>query len=119
MSTGELEELEELLAADALVYSDGGGKQRAAIRAIVGRSNVIKFIRGVRGRAPLSPDVRFIEVNGLPAAMVVMGDHPELITVEVRDHRIHAIFGISNPDKLSYLDHQLAVCAQRQADWLR
>jgi RNA polymerase sigma-70 factor (ECF subfamily) len=107
VGSGELDELEELLASDAVVYSDGGGKHRAALRAIVGRSNIIKFIRGVRKRTALH-EVTLIEANGLPAAMVAMDDRVELVTVEVRDHKIKAIFGISNPDKLSYLDHQLA-----------
>jgi RNA polymerase sigma-70 factor (ECF subfamily) len=100
--------LEQLLAADAIVYSDGGGRSRAAVRAITGRANVVKFMRGLLRRFPLAPDIQIIEANGLPAAMLAFGEQPELVTIEVRDQRIRAIYGIINPDKLSYLERQLA-----------
>ena len=91
------------------MYSDGGGKHRAALRAVVGRSNIIKFIRGVRSEAPLAPMSDSSKPTASPPRSwqwTIVA--PNSSTVEVRDHRINAIFGISNPDKLSYLDHQLA-----------
>ena len=47
VSSGELEELEDLLAADVVAYSDGGGKVHAARRPLVGRDRVMRFIAGL------------------------------------------------------------------------
>ena len=72
VSSGDLADLEELLAADAVAYSDGGGKVRAAIRPIVGRANVIKFIRGSCAGSRWRR-VRVIEANGRAAALLAFG----------------------------------------------
>jgi RNA polymerase sigma-70 factor (ECF subfamily) len=103
---GELTDLEDLLASDAISYSDGGGRVRAAIRPIVGRDNVLKFLRGLLRRFAVH-DIRIVEANGLPAAFLWFGRLPELLTLEVVDHRIQTVFGILNPDKLTHVERQL------------
>ncbi len=109
VSCGDLAGLEELLAADAVAYSDGGGKAHAAIRPIVGRANVVKFIRGLLRRFPLASEIQVIEANGMSAALLAFGRQTELLTVEVQGHRIQSIYGILNPEKLSYVDRQLTL----------
>ncbi len=108
VSSGDLAQLESLLADDVVAYSDGGGKARAAIRPVRGKANIIKYIRGLLRRFPLQPGIRVVTANGLPAALLALGAQSELLVLSVRDRKIEAIYGIINPDKLSYLDRQLA-----------
>lgn len=108
VTTGELDDLEDLLAADVVAYNDGGGKVRAALHPITGRGNVIRFIQGLLHRFTLEPGVRTLEANGQPAAVFSLGGQRQLMALEVRDGKIAAIFGVLNPDKLTHLDPQSA-----------
>jgi RNA polymerase sigma-70 factor (ECF subfamily) len=92
--------LAELLAEDMVAYNDGGGKVRAALRPIMGRRNVLAFVTGLMSRYPLE-EARLTEANGEPAIWTIIGGQRQLVTFDIRDGRIHAIFGILNPDKLS------------------
>jgi RNA polymerase sigma-70 factor, ECF subfamily len=103
VTTGELDDLENLLAADVVAYNDGGGKVRAALQPVAGRDNVVRFIHGLLGRFSLEPGVRTVEANGQPAAVFSLGGQPQLMALEVRDGKIAAIFGVLNPDKLTRL----------------
>jgi len=99
---GDLAALTDLLAEDVVAWNDGGGKVRAARRPIVGRAKVLAFIAGLMERYP-HDEVGLIEVNGEPAARTVMGGLHQVVTLDIRDGRIHAIFGILNPDKLTHV----------------
>jgi RNA polymerase sigma-70 factor (ECF subfamily) len=106
VATGDLDDLEHLLADHAVAYSDGGGKVRAALRPINGRANIIKFFKGLVRRFEVG-DVRLVEANGRAAAVFSIGRLDELLTIEVHDHAIHAVYGILNPDKLTYVEDQI------------
>ena len=93
--------------SEAVVYSDGGGKHRAAIRPVTGRANIVKFFRGLVRRFDVG-EVRVVEANGRAAAVFSIGRQTELLTIEVHDHAIHAIYGIVNPDKLTYVEQQIS-----------
>jgi RNA polymerase sigma-70 factor (ECF subfamily) len=108
VASGDLDGLESMLADDVVVYSDGGGRVHAAVRPIRGRANVMKHVRGLLRRSEIGPGVRIVDANGTAAALLRIGDHRELVVLDVRDHRVAGIYGISNPEKLSYLDVQLA-----------
>jgi RNA polymerase sigma-70 factor (ECF subfamily) len=98
--SGDLATLTELLAEDVVAYNDGGGKVRAALRPVTGRAKVLAFIAGLMSRYPIS-DVRLVEANGEPGVWAVIGGQEQLTAVDVRGGRIHAIYGVLNPDKLS------------------
>jgi RNA polymerase sigma-70 factor (ECF subfamily) len=104
---GELSDLEELLAEDVVSYNDGGGKARAALVPVVGRTKIMAFLRGLRRRFGPTSYARVIEVNGQPAAQLSLGDQDAVVTLEVRDGKIVSILTVLNPDKLSYLYRQL------------
>jgi RNA polymerase sigma-70 factor (ECF subfamily) len=107
--SGDLSGLEELLAADVVAYNDGGGRARAARNPIVGIHNVLRFITGLRERFTTVSDVRFVEINGQPAAYLRMGGQEQVIGISVRDGRIAEIFAVLNPDKTRYARTQLGV----------
>ncbi|MFD4255350.1 RNA polymerase sigma-70 factor [Amycolatopsis thermoflava] len=97
---GDLTTLTELLSEDVVAYNDGGGKVRAALRPVTGRDNVVAFVTGLLARYPLD-EVRIAESNGQPAVWTRLGGQEQLVTLDVRDGRIHAVFAVLNPDKLT------------------
>lgn len=104
---GDLDALRDLLAADVVAYSDGGGKVRAALHPLEGADRVVRFYGGLRKRLPLS-DVRRVEVNGRPAALLRFGEQLLVLSVEGCDGRVSEVHSVLNPDKLRYLQLQLA-----------
>lgn len=97
---GDLATLADLLSRDAVAYNDGGGRVRAARHPIVGRDNVVAFIAGLMARYPIE-EIRPATANGKPAIWTVIGGQQQLVTLDVRDGRIRAIFAVLNPDKLT------------------
>jgi RNA polymerase sigma-70 factor (ECF subfamily) len=100
---GDTAALAEMLAEDAVLISDGGGKRPAALRPIVGRDNVIALIEGLRANGRLNPigEVRLARINGYPGLIVALQDGPETVTFEPDPSgRIAAIFIMRNPEKL-------------------
>nr|WP_055503662.1 RNA polymerase sigma-70 factor [Nonomuraea pusilla] len=97
---GDLAALAELFHEDVVAWNDGGGRVRAALRPILGRRKVVAFISGLLTRYPYG-GMRLVEVNGHPAILARIGSADQLITVEVRDGAIGALFGVLNPDKLT------------------
>ena len=104
---GDLAQVQDLLAADVVSYSDGGGKARAARQPIVGADNVVQFLGALRHRLPIR-DVRRVVLNGRTAATLWFGRQFTVLALDVRDDQIREIQWIINPDKLRYLQHQLS-----------
>jgi RNA polymerase sigma-70 factor (ECF subfamily) len=106
LEDGDLDDLEDVLAADVVAYSDGGGKARAARHPIVGADRVAPFFGALRRHLAVT-GVQRVEANGRTAALLQFGRQHQLLAVDVRDGRIREIHSIINPDKLRYLRHQL------------
>ncbi len=60
-----------LLSADAILYSDGGGKVTAALAPIYGADRIARFFVGITRRAPADLQARRVLVNGQPGRLVV------------------------------------------------
>ncbi|MFF3897459.1 RNA polymerase sigma-70 factor [Streptomyces sp. NPDC001812] len=102
---GDLEELLELLAPDVRLVSDSGGKVSAALRVLETADKVGRFVLGVT-RKSFQEDLsaRFLELNGGPAALLLVGGTPDsVVQLEVADGRVQAVYVIRNPDKLHSL----------------
>jgi RNA polymerase sigma-70 factor (ECF subfamily) len=69
---GDLEALEALLAEDAVLYSDGGGKVIAARRPIAGAARIARFMAGATRNARRRGvvDRRLVRVNGQPGSIL-------------------------------------------------
>jgi len=101
-STGNLDSLVQLLADDAVVYSDGGGKATAARAPIVGADRVARFFLGLFKKAPADLEIRHVQVNGQPGVVALVAGHIEnVLTMDVVDGRIAAVYIVRNPDKLA------------------
>jgi len=69
---GDLEGLEELLAKDAVLYADSGGKAAAPQEPLVGAALIARFLAAVSQRRPLSGEFesRPVRVNGQPGRLL-------------------------------------------------
>jgi RNA polymerase sigma-70 factor (ECF subfamily) len=69
---GDVKALEELLAKDAVLYADGGGKARAAQEPLVGAALIARFMAAVAQVRPPSGEFesRLVRVNGQPGRVV-------------------------------------------------
>lgn len=100
--TGDLSELTTLLSEDVVVWNDGGGKVRAALRPISGRGKVLAFLAGLVAQYPIDGP-RIVDVNGEPALVVSVAGGTQYVALDIRDGRIHEIMAVLNPDKLTRL----------------
>ncbi len=103
--SGDIEALTSLLAADARVVTDGGGKTTAALNVIEGAGRSAAFVAGVV-RKGWSDDftVRYATINGLPGLLVSGPDGLiQTAAFEFDGDLVTAIYVVRNPDKLKHL----------------
>jgi RNA polymerase sigma-70 factor (ECF subfamily) len=102
---GDLQSMVDLLAKDAVLYSDGGGKARAAQKPILGADMIARFLLGITRNAPPDWEVRLADVNGATGVVnLVGGKVVSVITFVVEDGRIQGFYIMVNPDKLGRVD---------------
>jgi RNA polymerase sigma-70 factor, ECF subfamily len=102
----DVEALERMLAADAVVYGDGGGKAPSWPRPIAGRERVSRLMVGVLALArEYGATWRPIQLNGQPGAMFLdaEGRVASVMSIDVADGVVQTIRSIINPDKLAHL----------------
>ncbi|MGW3247431.1 RNA polymerase sigma-70 factor [Streptomyces sp. NPDC001070] len=100
--TGDLAALEELLAADVVSYADGAGMRGASRIPIVGRPHVSKTLVAYSPRFWPETDIRWVEANGRPAALVTShGEAVALVTADVSERGIERIMWVVSPPKLA------------------
>ena len=103
---GDVEGLRELLAADASMVGDGGGKAPQWARAISGAENVARLLASMLPSLfRIGVEVDPHEVNGQPGAIFRYRDGKVLNTwtLDVLDGRIQTIRSVQNPDKLGHV----------------
>lgn len=102
---GDLDGLRGMLAADATLYSDGGGRIAAALHPIHGADRITRFFIGVaRKFGNRFPPARPATVNGLPGAISADPDgNKQAIAFDIADGRIVAIYLQRNPEKLGHV----------------
>ncbi|WP_235439291.1 RNA polymerase sigma-70 factor [Streptomyces yangpuensis] len=103
--SGDLTQLEGVLAADVRYVSDGGGVVSAARRPILGRDAVARFALGAMAKYVAGVPVSVAEVNGTPA--LLFGEVAVLL-VEFENGLVSGISTVVNPEKLEFLRRQLS-----------
>jgi len=99
-----MDALLELISDNVTLFSDGGGKVRAAVRPIQSRSNVIAFLFGIISKAPDNFYVEVNTVNAQPAILIYIDDALQsVISFYIQDVTIKEVYITLNPDKLSTL----------------
>jgi RNA polymerase sigma-70 factor (ECF subfamily) len=98
--SGDLEQLEKVLAQDIVLYADGGGLVGAARRPVVGIDRVSKLLaEGIGGLADVTVD--FVEANGESAAIMSRDGEPfAFCSITAGEQGIESLYVIFNPDKL-------------------
>lgn len=102
----DIEGLKAVLAADAVMITDGGGKRKAALRPLVGADDIARLIQGLiwRGAIPLAGQIRFARING--AFGVVLRDDEDVATIAFEPGeggKLAAIYMVRNPEKLAHV----------------
>jgi RNA polymerase sigma-70 factor (ECF subfamily) len=103
--SGDVAALTRLLASDARVVTDGGGKVVAALNVIEGADRVAAFLAGVV-RKGWTDDmtIRFDTINGLPGLLLITANGlVQTNAFEIEDGVVKAIYIVRNPDKLRHL----------------
>lgn len=105
--TGDTKALAQLLAQDAQIVTDGGGKVLAAINIIRGRDRLLRFFAGLARKRALGTDGRwrFCHFNGLPGILSQQEDNAlvQVTTLEIENGQITRIYVVRNPDKTTRL----------------
>src|SRR5215470_3207888 len=98
---GDMAGLVSLLADDAVLHGDGGGKALATKKPVVGSRAVAQFVIAVTRTAPPDSFVEETELNGAPGLLVKAGGRIIVaIVIDTDGERIHSVFAVANPDKL-------------------
>jgi RNA polymerase sigma-70 factor (ECF subfamily) len=106
---GDLAALETMLADDATVWSDGGGKVVAAQRPVIGRERVSRFVLGLARRYTAEMSIKLAEINGSLAFVIWDGGELYVVwTPEFDGARLVGLRATLNPEKLAFLERQLA-----------
>ncbi len=101
-----MQTLTQILATDAVLYSDGGGKRAAALNPIRGADRILRFFAGIVRKNPelATISARPATVNGL-AGFVMRETNGSIDTMAI-EHRggcIVAIYLTRNPEKLQHV----------------
>lgn len=102
-ATGNVEELLSVLTDDVVLYTDGGGRVKSALRPIRSADHVARFYAGIRKRSTDAAS-GLVRVNGELGAIVRRGDGTiTLSAFAFENGRIKAIYSVRNPEKLKHL----------------
>jgi RNA polymerase sigma-70 factor, ECF subfamily len=103
---GDTDALIDMLAADAVLYGDGGGKAPAAARPVFGRERVGLALtawsdQGRRAGITLE----LVEINGQPGARMLdpEGRVVSVVVLDIAEGVVQALRSITNPEKLAHL----------------
>ena len=103
---GDTQALIEMLAADVVVYGDGGGKAPSWPQPIYGRERVAKLMAGTFTQAvQLGASMELTHVNGQPGVLLFddQGRVGAVMSFEVADGVVQTIRGVVNPEKLAHI----------------
>ena len=105
-ANADVSALSALLAEDAILVSDGGGKRKAALRILVGSEDIIAFFQKLawRNGLPVVEALQAVRINGYPGFVLSLEDGPETMAFQPgEDGKIAAVYVVRNPEKLAHV----------------
>jgi RNA polymerase sigma-70 factor, ECF subfamily len=104
---GELQGLVDLLSSEAVLHTDGGGKAIAVPSLVEGAENVAAIILNRMSTVvPKDLVTRLAQINGQPGIVSYRQGKPfSVLTLEIVNARIKAIYVVTNPQKLAHLQN--------------
>ena len=106
ITSGDIEQLENLLHDDISIISDSGGKASAILRPLYGKSNVAKFLAGIYRKFYATGDIQVkkTNINHQPGLLIYKNQELSVCQVfEFHEGNISRIYFVRNPDKLRSL----------------
>ncbi len=104
-ASGDREALLALFAEEATMTSDGGGKAMAVLRILRGADRIARLWLAFARRREVKVERKLIRINGEPGLAVYINDRLHSVAaIDTDGERIHAYYGIANPDKLAGRD---------------
>lgn len=101
--SGEVQRVLDLLVKDAVVYSDGGGRVKAAGRPIQSADHVSRFFTGIWPRLPAGTVWKMAVINGRAGVLLFSaGDVFGACSFDFDGDRISNVYMVLNPDKLRH-----------------
>lgn len=98
------QDLLNLISDKVTLYTDGGGKVKAALRPILSRDKVLAFLSGIAKKFPKNFSIEETRVNGQPALACYVGQNIHaVVSFLIQEERLHEIYIIMNPEKLPKL----------------
>jgi RNA polymerase sigma-70 factor (ECF subfamily) len=111
LARGDEKELLGIIAQDAVLVSDGGGKVPSTLRPVHGADRITRFCLGLLRKHGNVFDVRPATVNSGPGMLTFRdGQLVSVAYVSIQEDRITAIYSVNNPDKI----HADPVLMQRE-----
>lgn len=105
LMSGNIGLLIELLSSETVLYTDGGGKVKAALRPINGSDRIVRYFVGIAHELPTGYRVETCEINGIPGVRLTAGEITfAVITFEDVQDQLTSVYVVMNPEKLSYFN---------------
>lgn len=102
--SGNVNKLLSLLAVDATLLSDGGGKTKAAVFPILGAERIVRFYMGILAKFTEDFSYKFTTVNGDPGIILYVENKVfGVISLHIQNGLIHQIYWVVNPEKLTHI----------------
>jgi RNA polymerase sigma-70 factor (ECF subfamily) len=105
--SGEIDQIRDLLAADAIMYTDGGGVVTAARKPIYGAEKIARFMVRVQRKETFPSDPVFtrVLVNGDPGVLMesAADGFLTIVAIEVADGAVQRVRFFNNPERFAAL----------------
>jgi RNA polymerase sigma-70 factor (ECF subfamily) len=102
-TSGDMDGLRELLAADAIMYTDGGGVVTAARKPIYGAEKIARFMVRVQHKSSFPDDPVYtpVLVNGDPGVLLESAAEGflSIAAIEVVDGAVQTVRFFNNPER--------------------
>lgn len=103
---GDMAALSAVLAEDAVMITDGGGKRTAALRPLNGPADIVRLLEGLawRGGQMWALSFRAVRINGYLGIIMERDDGPMTLAFEPGPNgKLSGLYLVRNPDKLGHL----------------
>jgi RNA polymerase sigma-70 factor (ECF subfamily) len=101
---GDEKELLGIIAKDAVLVADGGGKVPSILNPVYGAERIARFFKGLFRKNGNVFEVRPAVVNSSPGLLTFLdGQLASVASVSIENDRITAIYSVNNPDKLQHV----------------
>ena len=102
LAHGDEKELLGIIAQDAVLVGDGGGKAPSILNPVYGADRIVRFFMGVQRKNGRVFEMRPAIINSSPGLLTFRdGQLASVVSVSIEGDRIAAIYSVNNPDKIS------------------